>query len=88
MQFCDFARCESAEGRAAERERLRERHILSDAQADAIRMDNIAAFFESDLYRELKGAQAVHREFKFSVLVPAGDYYPQAVDFPEERVLM
>lgn len=88
LQFCDFARCESAEGRAAERERLRERHILSDAQADAIRMDNIAAFFESDLYRELKGAQAVHREFKFSVLVPAGDYYPQAVDFPEERVLV
>lgn len=89
LQFCEFARCESAEGRAAELERLRERHILSDMQADAISLDSIAAFFASDLYRTtMRGARDVRREFKFSILVPAGDYYPQAVEFPEETVLM
>ncbi len=88
LQFCDFTRCESAAGREAERERLRGRHILSDAQADAVEMDHIAGFFSSELYQTLKNAKAVHREFKFSVLIPAAEYYPQAVPFPDERVLM
>lgn len=88
LQFCDFALCETAEGRASELNRLRERHILSDAQAQAIQLDNIAAFFASDVYQTVKQAQAVHREFKFSILVPAADYYPQAADFPDEQVLM
>lgn len=88
LQFCDFALCESPEGRRAELERLRDKHILSDMQADAIQLDNIAAFFSSDLYRRMKAAKQVHREFKFSVLVPAKDYYPEAVDFADEEVLM
>lgn len=88
LQFCDFVRCESAEGRDEERERLRARHILSGAQADALEMNHIAAFFDSALYRTCRAARAVHREFKFSVLVPAGAYAPQAADFPEERMLL
>lgn len=88
LQFCDFTLCESPEGREAEWNRLREKHILSDAQADAIRLDNIAAFFASDLYHRLKTAEVVYREFKFSILVPAKDYYAEAADFDEEEVLM
>ena len=88
LQFCDYARCESHEGRQAELERLREKHILSEAQADAIRLDRIAAFFTSDLYHQLKTAKAVHREFKFSMLAPAGEYYAEAADFPDEQVLL
>lgn len=88
LQFCDFALCETAEGRESERNRLRERHILSEAQAAAIDLDHIAAFFSSDLYRLVRHAKAVRREFKFSILVPAADYYPQAADFPQEQVLM
>ena len=30
----------------------------------------------------------VRREFKFSVLVPAAQYYPVAADAPEEKVLL
>lgn len=67
---------------------MRQRHILSDAQADVIELERIAAFFHSDLYHRLKGASGVHREFKFSILVPAGDYYAEAADFPEEQVLL
>ena len=88
LQFCDFTLCESEQGREAELQRLRDKHILSDAQADAIRLQQIAAFFTSDLYHQMKQAKQVHREFKFSVLVPACDYYPQAVEFPEENVLL
>ena len=88
LQFCDYDRCETESGRQAELERMRERHILSDAQADAIRLDRIAAFFTSDLYRQLKAAKEVHREFKFSILVSAGEYYTEAADFPDEQVLL
>ena len=88
LQFCDFALCEREEGRQAELQRLRDRHILSDLQADAIDLEHIAAFFHSDLYARMKQAKQVHREFKFSVLVPAKDYYAQAVDFAEEQVLL
>ncbi len=88
LQFCDFARCESAEGREAELERLRARHILSGEQAKAISLRSIAAFFSSELYALLRSAKCVRREFKFSILVPAGEYYPQAARFPEEEVLV
>lgn len=88
LQFCDFSRCTCAEGRLAELNRLREKHILSGEQADAVSLDSIAAFFDSDLYRTIEQAKAVHREFKFSVLLPAADYYPEAAAFPEERVLL
>ena len=30
----------------------------------------------------------VKREFKFSVVLPAEEYYPQLVDFSEEKVLL
>ncbi len=88
LQFCDFARCEQADGRQAELERLREMHILSAEQADCIKLTQIAAFFSSELYRLLGKAERVHREFKFSVLVPAEEYYPEAADFPQEQVLL
>ncbi|MDO4173351.1 MAG: helicase-exonuclease AddAB subunit AddA [Eubacteriales bacterium] len=88
LQFCDFARCESDEGRRAELERLRRKRILSDTQADAIRLEHIAAFFGSELYQRIRTAEQVRREWKFSILVPAKDYYPEAADFAEENVLM
>lgn len=88
LQFCDYEKCETALGRQAELMRMRQRHILSDAQADVIELERIAAFFHSDLYHRLKGASGMHREFKFSLLVPAGDYYAEAADFPEEQVLL
>ena len=40
--------------------------------------ERIAAFFSSDLGRELMASTSLRREFKFSILVPAADYYPAA----------
>ena len=87
LQFCDFALCETQDGREAERDRLRRTHILSEEQADCINLNQIAAFFASPLYAQLKRS-TVHREFKFSVLVPARDYFAEAKSFPEEQVLL
>ncbi len=88
LQFCDFAACETAEGRACELVRMREKKILSEAQADGISLDAIGRFFASDLYHRMKESHTLKREFKFSVLVPAGDYFSEAKDMPDEQVLL
>lgn len=86
LQFCDFARCETAEGRAQELTRLRDKRILSPEQADAIDLRQIEAFFSSDLYAQF-GRATVRREFKFSILVPAQDYYEEAKRFDEQLLM-
>lgn len=87
LQFCDFALCETAEGRTQELARLRDKRILSPEQADAIDLRQIEAFFASDLYAQF-GKATVRREFKFSILVPAQEYYEEAKGFEEEQLLM
>lgn len=88
LQFCDFDLCETAEGRQSELDRMRERHILSAEQADAISLKAIGRFFDSDLFRSMKQSNDLRREFKFSVLVPAADYFEEANDMPDEEVLL
>ena len=39
---------------------------------------DILAFFCSDLGTRLRNSPRVEREFKFSLLAPAADYYPEA----------
>ena len=85
LQFCDFDIC--ACGKIEEEiARLKEERILAPEQADAIRSDRIERFFSSKLYDSFAAAK-VRREFKFSVVVPAADYYPAVTD-PEETVLL
>ncbi|MGE4549039.1 MAG: helicase-exonuclease AddAB subunit AddA [Intestinibacillus sp.] len=88
MQFADFSVCISIEGVRAECARLAEKHILSREQADAVDAEKIAAFFDSALYREVMCRGTLRREFKFSVLAPAAQFYPAAEQYPEERVLL
>ena len=88
MQFCDFEAASAPGGVEQELKRLADKRILSPAQAAAVDTAKIEAFFASDLYRGLMAKNAVRREFKFSVLVPAAQYFPAAADAPEEKVLL
>lgn len=88
LQFCDFETAQTPGGIERERQRLRERAILSPAQADAVDAAKIARFFESPLFRETMRKGRVRREFKFSILVPAALYWPEAKAAPDERVLL
>lgn len=88
MQFCDFDAAAAPGGVERERRRLEEARLLSPQQAAAIAPDRIERFFASDLYRGLMAAHPVRREFKFSVLVPAAQYFPVAEQAPEEKVLL
>ena len=86
MQYIDFERAETAEGVAAEIHRLVDQAFLTPQQGEAVDPERIAAFFSSDLGRELMASTSLRREFKFSILVPAADYYQEAE--PEEQVLL
>ena len=66
--------------------RLVERAFLTPQQGEAVDPAKIASFFASPLGRELMASTSLRREFKFSILVPAADYYPQAG--AEEQVLL
>ncbi len=88
MQFCDFKECEKPNGVKNELMRLRDMHILSNEQANAIKIERIENFFKSKLYTQEFTNSIVKREFKFSVVLPASDYYPQLVDFSNEKVLL
>ena len=88
MQFCDFETASAPGGVEQELKRLADKRILSPEQAAAVDTAKIGAFFASDLYRGLMARNRVRREFKFSVLVPAAAYFPEAADAPGENVLL
>lgn len=74
MQYLDFDRTGSKQEIAGQIEELVEREFIDKLQGEAADPERLAAFFRSELGRELMASQP-HREFKFSMLVPAGDYY-------------
>jgi len=75
MQYLDFDRTGSAQEIAGQIRELVEREFIDRLQGEAADPERLAAFFRSELGKEVKAARP-HREFKFSMLVPAGDYCP------------
>ncbi len=71
---------------AAELDRLTEEGFLTPLQRRAVPPERLAAFLNSGLGLAMAAAGECRREFKFSVLVPAGDYFPQAEE--GEQVLL
>ena len=70
LQFCDLELLEK-HGAAAELERLRANGFISDADAMRVRLDEIELFAGSELYRTMRGAKKIYREFRFNVRLPA-----------------
>ena len=59
-------------------EKLVREDFLTTQQAEAIPVGQVARFYQSDLGRKVVKAKTVRREFKFSLLVDAGEYFPEA----------
>jgi len=60
-------------------EQLVEGDFLTRLQADSVPVTQVAKFFASELGKKLTRAKTCQREFKFSMLVDAAQYFPQAV---------
>ena len=86
MQYLDYAKTDTPEQVRDEIARQVSGQFITPQQGEAADPDAILAFFRSDLGKRLKSAARVEREFKFSLLAPAADYYPNAEE--GEKVLL
>lgn len=76
MQYIDYKKCGSVAGVYDEIRRLTQTGLLSEEQSPVIDARKITRFFESDTGKRVLNAEAVTREFKFSLLYPAEHFYP------------
>jgi len=84
MQYIRFAECSCLEATQKEIERIAAEGYLSAEQArlaDAKRINN---FFASELGRRIRNGNVL-REFKFSILEDADEYFP---DMKDEKILL
>lgn len=73
VQFSKLEECSTVQGAESEIERLREKHMLSGAEADSVNPGDLTALAQSSLGRRMVSAQEIRHEFKFSVLIPADE---------------
>ncbi len=85
LQYMDFARTGTPEEVRGEIRRLRDLGYLSEREAEAVDAQAIVKLFASPLGKRLRSAPGVHREFKFSLLCPAEDFFPVE---PGEELLL
>ncbi len=78
MQYIDYARTGSEADIRGELARLVAGQFLTEQQAQAVDPGAILTFFRSELGQRLLAAPQREQEYKFSLLLPAGDYYPEA----------
>jgi len=76
MQYIPFEGPHSLMGVEAELDRLGEEGFLTPLQRKAVSAEHILAFLNSPLGQQAARADRCRREFKFSLLVPAEDYFP------------
>ena len=86
MQYLDFRRTGTLAEIEDEISRLVLGQYITPQQGAAVNPADILGFFQSELGQCLQKSPRVEREFKFSLLVPAADYYKEAE--PGEEVLL
>lgn len=87
LQFADYRA--AAEDPRAELERLLSQGFLTSAQAQAVDLERVRAFFRSPVARRILASPSVSREFRFAVEIPAGRTEPGLPrPFAEEPVVL
>lgn len=87
MQFADFkaARADIK----AELSRLKDEGYLTQAQADSVDLERARAFIDSPLITRCLSAEAVYKEYRFNVRIPAQSVKPEIDEqFRDETVIL
>ena len=85
LQLMDLSGTVDEERIEAEIQRLRQRNLLSEREKDAVDVNAVLKLFRSPLGQRMLRSGTLRREFKFSLLCPAKDYFPGGGD---EQVLL
>ena len=85
LQYIDYTKALTLDGLSSEVARLCASKHLSPRQAQAIDPEKIRSLFSSPLGRRILNADDCRREFRFSLLCPADEFFPEGAD---ENVLM
>lgn len=86
MQNIKLARTDSEEHIQEELYRMTASAYLTQQESESIHVKQMFAFFSSNLGQRMKSATILHREFPFSMLVPADSYYEDIP--PQEQLLL
>lgn len=76
MQYVDLSGDCSPSGVETQLDKLEQAGFLTELQRQAVAPERISAFLTSPLGKAMASARDCRREFKFSMLVPAQDYFP------------
>lgn len=85
MQNIRYDHCCSKESIQEELHRMVAAGLIEPQEAQMVDCGKIAAFFVTELGEKLRTSRQVFREFKFSLLVDASQYYSQVED---EKILL
>ena len=85
LQYMDFGKTDSLAQIRAEIERMRVQRYLTDREAEAVDAEAIYRLFASPLGQRMRKAPVLRREFKFSLLLDAGEVL--GVEAGEELLL-
>lgn len=75
LQFIDYAKAKDEDGIREEIARLEAGKFISARQAEAVSVNAVYKLFNSPLGERISRADKVLREFKFSLLCPAEDFF-------------
>ena len=72
------------------RSRLVDNGFIPRRMAELVNVEQLAAFFESDLYAALRDASDIHREQRFNIMLPAATFseHPETVTMLEGEQLL
>ena len=85
MQYIRFDACTDIDSIRRDVDRMEQEHLLAPEQAKLVDCEKLLAFFTSSIGKKLCASKEILREFKFSLLVDADCYYPDAAG---EQVLL
>ena len=75
LQFIDYNKAGTLDGIRSEIARLTASRHISERQAQAVNAEAIERLFASELGQRIMNADRLMREFKFSILCPAEDFF-------------
>ena len=77
MQHIDYKKGGDLRSIEEELTRLSQKNLLTKEQIASINRQKIANFFNSGIGKRASAAKNIKREFKFSLLYPASEFYPE-----------